>query len=297
MIHQLLFSSGVSLSGQETFTSPIGATSSSTFSWVVPPEVTTICAVCVGGGGAGGRTPGSFPSGGGGGGGLSWLNDIPVTPGETLSVTAGVGGYYDVPSASADGGDSGILRGSTVLVAATGGEGASPGQSTGRGLGGASLSSQWGGGDGGGWLYPTGIATTAGSGGGGGAGGYSGDGGRGGFKNGIGATAADSNSGAGGGGFGGQNSGGGGGGVGLLGKGSDGSVGTQPTSVGGGGGSGGQDGLSTTISNNKTQATGGLYGGGGFGRPTGNPGAGAQGAVRIIWGPGRAFPSTNTADV
>jgi hypothetical protein len=24
---------------------------------------------------------------------------------------------------------------------------------------------------------------------------------------------------------------------------------------------------------------------------------GAEGAVRIIWGPGRAFPSTNTADV
>lgn len=296
MIHQLLFSSEVSLSGQETFTSPITATSSSTFSWVVPSRVTTICAVCVGGGGAGGRTTGNFPSGGGGGGGLAWRNDIPVTPGETLSVTAGVGGYYDVPSASADGGDSGIQRGSTVLVGASGGEGASPGQPSGRGLGGSSLSAQWGGGDGGGWLYPSGQ-TTAGSGGGGGAGGYSGDGGRGGYFDGFVATAADSNSGAGGGGFGGQNSAGGGGGVGLLGKGSDGSVGTSPNSVGGGGGSGGQDGLTTATSNNKTQATGGLYGGGGFGRPSGNPGAGGQGAVRIIWGPGRAFPSTNTADV
>ena len=296
MIHQLLFSSEVSLSGQETFTSPTGATSSSTFSWVVPSGVTTICAVCVGGGGAGGLTTGNFPSGGGGGGGLSWLNDIPVTPGETLSVTAGVGGYYDVPSASADGGDSGIQRGSTILLACTGGEGATPGQPSGGGQGGASLSPQWGGGDGGNWLFPSG-STSAGSGGGGGAGGYSGDGGRGGYFDGFGATAADTNSGGGGGGYGGQNIGGGGGGVGLLGKGSDGSVGTSPLSVGGGGGSGGQDGLSTAISNDKTQATGGLYGGGGFGRPSGNPGAGAPGAVRIIWGPGRAFPSTNTADV
>ena len=295
MIHQLLFSSEVSLSGQETFTSPIAATSSSTFSWVVPSGVTTICAVCVGGGGAGGRNTGNFPSGGGGGGGLSWLNDISVTPGETLSVVAAVGGYYDVPSASADGDNSGILRGSTILVASTGGEGAIAGQPSGGGQGGASLSSQWGGGDGGNWIFPTG-ATSAGSGGGGGAGGYSGDGGRGGYLTGFfGSTAADFNSGAGGGGYGGQ-TGGGGGGVGLLGKGSDGSVGTS-TSVGGGGGSGGQDGISTATSNDKTQATGGLYGGGGFGRPSGNPGAGAPGAVRIIWGPGRAFPSTNTADV
>jgi hypothetical protein len=26
-------------------------------------------------------------------------------------------------------------------------------------------------------------------------------------------------------------------------------------------------------------------------------GAGASGAVRIMWGPGRAFPSTNTGDL
>lgn len=297
MIHQLLFSSEVSLSGQVTFTSPIAATSSSTFSWVVPSGVTTICAVCVGGGGAGGQTTSSTASPGGGGGGLAYRNNIPVTPGETLSVQAGVGGYYGVPSASADGGDSGIQRGSTVLVGCTGGQGGIPGQSSSGGQGGASLSPQWGGGNGGDWPYAT-NQSSASYGGGGGAGGYSGNGGKGGIVNQIGGApiAADSNSGAGGGGYASPSIGGGGGGVGLLGQGSDGIAGTS-SSVGGGGGSSGTNGLSTATSNNKTQATGGLYGGGGFGRPSGNPGAGGQGAVRIIWGEGRAFPSTNTADV
>jgi hypothetical protein len=48
---------------------------------------------------------------------------------------------------------------------------------------------------------------------------------------------------------------------------------------------------------------GGLYGAGGggirydlFGLSAGAQG-GAQGAVRIIWGAGRAYPSTNTANV
>ena len=152
MIHQLLFSSGASLPGQETFTLPTDATSSSTFSWVVPSEVTTICAVCVAGGGAGGRTTGNFPSGGGGGGGLSWRNNIPVTPGETLSVTVGAAGYYNV--LDGNGGDSGIQRGSTILLGCTGGEGAEPGQSSNGGQGGPSLVSTWGGGDGGNWLFP-----------------------------------------------------------------------------------------------------------------------------------------------
>jgi hypothetical protein len=43
-----------------------------------------------------------------------------------------------------------------------------------------------------------------------------------------------------------------------------------------------------------------LYGGGGGGRSDNGPGLGApggQGAVRIIWGTGRSYPSTGTADV
>jgi hypothetical protein len=46
---------------------------------------------------------------------------------------------------------------------------------------------------------------------------------------------------------------------------------------------------------------GGLYGGGGGGVMDNSDnevtGSGASGAVRIIWGAGRSFPSTNTADV
>jgi hypothetical protein len=46
---------------------------------------------------------------------------------------------------------------------------------------------------------------------------------------------------------------------------------------------------------------GGIYGGGGGGQGgstnTGGAGSGGQGAVRIIWGAGRAYPSTNTANV
>ena len=51
---------------------------------------------------------------------------------------------------------------------------------------------------------------------------------------------------------------------------------------GGGGGSdyGGGGGRGTTVSSYQT-----------------NSGAGGKGAVRIIWGNGRSFPSTNTADV
>jgi hypothetical protein len=44
--------------------------------------------------------------------------------------------------------------------------------------------------------------------------------------------------------------------------------------------------------------TGGAYGGGAGGSDSSTRiTAAAGGAVRIIWGPGRAFPSTNTGDV
>jgi hypothetical protein len=48
-------------------------------------------------------------------------------------------------------------------------------------------------------------------------------------------------------------------------------------------------------------SSGGEYGGGGGGGDGNNnvygTGAGAGGAVRIIWGLGRAFPSTRTGDL
>jgi hypothetical protein len=76
-------------------------------------------------------------------------------------------------------------------------------------------------------------------------------------------------------------------GVGILGQGSNGTggtgmfgAGTPPT--GGSGGTAGQN--------------GGNYGGGGAGAWA-TAFYGGVGAVRIIWGPGRAFPSTNTGDL
>ncbi len=72
----------------------------------------------------------------------------------------------------------------------------------------------------------------------------------------------------------------------------------------GGGGAGGYSGNGGTGGNSNGSGTAGLAGnggggGGGGGSGTGQSvtaGNGAGGAVRIIWGPGRSFPATNTAD-
>ena len=82
----------------------------------------------------------------------------------------------------------------------------------------------------------------------------------------------------------------GGGGVGILGEGAS---GAGSTSGNGFGGSGGGDGTGPGTDSAQSQ-TGGDYGGGSSGRWAGN--TGGKGAVRIIWGDGRSFPSTNTAD-
>jgi hypothetical protein len=112
--------------------------------------------------------------------------------------------------------------------------------------------------------------------GGGGAGGYAGNGG--GF-NGI--SSITPTGGAGGCGGNGSFPSGDGGGVGIFGQGSDGF-----NAVGGGAGGAGSGG------------SGNLYGGGG-GVGDGNFGGnnGGGGAVRIIWGPNRQFPSTNTQNL
>ena len=117
----------------------------------------------------------------------------------------------------------------------------------------------------------------------------------------------------------------GGGGVGLQGQGGSGGGGVEATATwtyippqdggplyvngditqyqtGGGGGSGGTQ-PPITYNGAPTytgSVNGGLYGGGAGGRyirPTGVSMIGGGGAVRIIWGSGRAFPSTNTGNV
>lgn len=266
--------------GQQVFTSNTNFT--------VPAGVTQISAVVVGGGGGASACPGTsnFSGNGGGGGGLAY-GTFAVTSGETLTVAVGAGGAGGSGSTGSGfgGGMSQILRGSTSLLQATGGSGGVYGG--GAKAGGTSSGTERDGGGNGGSGGES--KNNNGGGGGGGAAGYSGNGGNAGSGNGgIGADG----SGGGGGGGGGQSSGGvqnnGGGGVGLLGEGSNGSGGA--TNDGGNGGSGG---------GNHSGRHGGSYGGGGGGLEddtSGTGGGGGGGAVRIMWGDNRSYPSTNVAD-
>ncbi len=281
-----------------------------TYTWTAPAGVTSVSAVVIGGGGAG-----DWGQYGGEGGALAWKNSIPVIPGEDYTVSVGngatlsssgqpviqSGSSYFISSAtvSAKGGDSNgsaISRTGTEVVGDGGGAGGYG--STGGGYVTASKS-------------------------GGGAGGYSGNGGNAGRHSGGADSetldAGDAGSGGGGGGGGHYSSGDinftgtipstGGGGVGVYGQGANGAGGaaTNATTLyAGNGGSGGDDGTRGNINNQ--QANGGDYGGGagvvykrnaGAGYVTSYPGlentTAGKGAVRIIWGSGRAFPSTNVA--
>ena len=259
---------------------PVGQqeyTTAGTFSWVAPTGVTRVCAVCVGGGGGGGSS-GTDASSGGGGGGLGWKNNITVVPGQSYTVVVGGGGGIN-----ASGGQSYFIN--TITVAGNGGGGGANGSASGGGGGGYVGDGGGNGGTGGNGSTSDSTNSTPEAGAGGGAGGYSGIGGRG-----AGAQTASFSGGSGdGGGAGGGGSpdsgtAQGGGGVGIFGQGLSGlgGFGTQ----GGFGGSSGANG----------SGDGGLYGGGGPGSDSSPSGPGAGGAVRIIWGIGRAFPSTRTAN-
>ena len=254
---------GAAAPGQQVFTS------SGTFT--VPAGVTSICAVAVGRGQNGAAGDGMGTAGRGGDGGtLSYTNALSVTPGESLTVTIAT-------STSGSTGETTLKRSSTVLLAARAG-----GQTSGQ----ANVGTSFAGG-----TAPE-PAYVFGS-GGGGAGGYSGAGGAGG----IGGDGSAGSGGSGGGGCGSEPTAvsGGGGGVGLLGAGSNGTAGSY--SGGGGGGGGGGSGGSSGASGGSGGAGGNYGGGGGGGAWDGGGGNGAGGALRIIWGAGRSYPSTNTADV
>ena len=251
--------------GQQAWTTP------GTYQFQVPMGVTSISSVCVAAGWSGGDKTGSLGGNGGKGGNLRYHKNIPVTPGEILTLEVGAGGVTQFGNkASRAGGDTRLLRGSTVLLAATS-------------TGGTTIGGDVGGGDGG----AGGTVGDQFGGGAGGAGGYSGNGG-GPFQSGSG--------GGGGGGAAGSGStpgGAGAGGVGILGEGSSGAGGSS-TSRGGKGGSGGTDGGTPRVD------TPGLFGAGAGGRGNANTDnesrTGADGALRIIWGYGRSYPSTRTAD-
>ena len=277
--------------GQEVFTS------NGTFT--VPAGVTQVSAVVIGGGGGGGNNAGSFfaqnTGAGGGAGGLSY-GTFSVTPGETLTVNVGSGG-----GAGSSGGSSSIVRSSTTLLQGSGGGSGGTNSSNGSG-GGSSGTERDGGGDGGaGGDGSTGLFTTSpdGGGAGGGAGGYSGNGGAGGGDGGSGSGGSGGSGGGGGAGSTNDDGGGGGGGVGLLGEGSNGSAGSSGSpGDGGGAGSGGSNGSNGSSDDAGSGGNYGAGGGGGGGSTTtnGNGAAGGAGAARIIWGTGRSYPSTNTAD-
>lgn len=257
--------------GQQEYTTP------GTYTFTAPPGVTSVCAVCIGGGGGGmyynnWTSSYTYAMNGGSGGGLGWKNNIPVVPGNTYTVVVGAGGSQGAySSGSTNGGSSYFISSSTVA-----GNGGGYGRYNQSRAGGTYVGD--GGGNGG--AVTNQSYTGYGPCGGGGAGGYSGNGGS--TTNTV--SYAGSGGGGGGGYVGSNNYSNGGGGVGIYGQGSNGAA-------NGGGGSGG---VSATGRN------GGNYGGGGGGSSSiswGFGGFGGSGAVRIIWGSGRAFPSTNTADV
>lgn len=291
----------------ETYTDanvpPIGeflfTTVQQNYSWTVPTEITsTVSIICVGGGGGGAASTSSsngISGGGGGGGGLHWIDNISVTPGETLTINIGAGGAGGTAAGqnnSAAGLPSNVSRSGTLLAQATGGSFGrySSSSSADKAFGGVPSTGLGGGGGNGG--PGRGGASGNGGAGGGGAGGYSGTGGRGGYYNIVPQSG----------------NGGGGGGGGAV----NGFTGTVTT---GGGGvnvyGAGASGAQASVNNTSNQTTTrgfqgspvgastqtGTYGGGGTGAEDDSGaggGTGSAGVVRIIWGPGRAFPSTNT---
>lgn len=280
--------------GSQIWTTP------GTYNWTVPSGVTFVSIVCVGGGGAGDEA-----AGGGAGGGLAYANKVPVTPGQTYTVTVGAGGATgNGASAAANGGNSNIVIG-TFEIRASGGQGGPlvgpvgsygghfhffntpPDLEVGGGTGGDSPA----------------VTRTEGM-GGGGAGGFTGRGGNG--NQGTLGTSTGNAVGFGGGGGGGGASGPLSGGLGS--NAGNGGVSYAAGSAGGGGGANvfstlnpptnGGNGTNSTSSGTKG-GNGGWPGGGGGGAYN-NGGifsSGGDGVVRIIW-PGdlRLFPNVLVSD-
>lgn len=230
-----------------------------TRNFVVPAGVTSISVVAVGKGGlANGAT-------GGRGADLRWRNNIPVTPGETLKISVDSGA----------GGAAKLLRDTTELLSARGGD--------------SGTSTALGGGVGGGNGGAAGVGSGYYGGGGGGAGGYAGNGGAGGA--GSGGKNGANGAGGGGGGGGGNGSpptvnrrGAAGGGVGMMGQGTNGT-----------GGAGSTNGALSHVGTPGSNGTTIEFGAGKGGHDTTS--VSSKGAVRIIWGAGRSFPNTNTGDM
>lgn len=258
-----------------------GASSGNDFTWVAPSGVNTVSVAVIGGGGGGCF---AWAVCGGAGGGLAWANGIPVTPGSPYAVKAGHGGCWN-------GSRGGCSCFAGVMTACGGGCGCCGGSYNHGGATGSCCGSC-------GMVAYPGTAS-----GGGGGGGYANNlntswpsGGVGCHGGGGSATEHHSST----------HGTGGGGGTGIRGQGNNGACGSPSPGGHGTSGGGGQFGSNGTCGgqgepfsngNGNGFACGGSYGGGGGGGGTNQGGGwGGRGAVRIIWGPGRAYPSTGTAD-
>lgn len=271
-------------------------TTTGSHNFVVPSGVETVCFLLIGGGGTGAY---NNDYGGGNGGDLCYLNDVQVNAGETWTIVVASGTPSQVHPNTNTGTPSSATIGSFTIGASSG---TSFGNNPSNYISNSAYSNVTGSRTVGSGAYNSGGrgGPTSGGGsisaGGGGAAGYSGNGGDGGGNTGN-FLSPTSGSGGGGGGGGASNTGpqsAGGGGVGVYGQGSNGGGGqnaTNPTG-GGGGGSGGTFGGDGYYG---SAGTGGTYGGGG-GSPrneTSSSTYGQNGVVRILWGEGRSFPSTN----
>lgn len=291
------------------------------YSWTVPTGVTSISVVCVGGGGSGEQ---NHDGASGGGGGLAYKNNISVTPGGTVSVYVGGGGYGTNGQTDApDGQPSYIQYNGTQYAIANGGTGGDGNQGSGYITNSQSYpgTNSDGGGDGGCGLHWSGCRMS-----GGGAGGYNGGGEQssGYAGNNPYAGVGNNGNGSGGGGGGGTSANGsspyysaGGGGTGVYGQGSNGAAGSYSSSPSnatdfcGKGGStayntglrgysvespnntyaagsnlgNGYDRSTPTNGQSGTRPDGGFPGGGGGGGNSGHScGQGGHGVVRIVWG-------------
>ena len=253
------------VTGQQEYTTP------GSYTWTAPAGVTSVCVVCVGAGGAGG-------------GALAYKNDITVVPGTGYNVVVGAPGSMATGTTGSGAGQNTGTSGGNSTFQATHGTTIAQGGITGAPDANDPKGSPAGDYDGGG---NGGITYNYGGYSGGGAGGYSGDGGGAGSTDPSSGVARPGSGGGGGAGSWAYNSGGG---VGIYGEGVSGAGNTNGDGFGG---SGGQNGQGEGSDGGQVQV-GGNYGGGASGRWAGNKGG--NGAVRLIWGPGRAFPSTLTAD-
>lgn len=259
--------SGISPRGEALFTLP------GTYLWPVPEGVLSVNSVTIGAASASNSFAANNDQWSGAGGGLSWKNNIPVSPGQIIEVIVGKGGIAllaATPDADSDGGFS-QFKDSTTCKATGGALTAT------TSIGGTNVAGDGGGSGGDGFVQLSSNIAASGA----GAGGYNDDGGDGRL------TGTNGFPGAGGGGGGGADSSGGGG-TGLYGETDSGAGGTTGGSTGGKGGSDGE------TANDTAPSKGGRYGGApGVIGGTNLVADGSDGAVRVIWGEDRFFPSTN----